>query len=104
MYPFSERLTKTSRHSSLFAPALSGEAARLRAATLPLIDVLNYASGKAAAAALLVWRLWCSGWRREVGRLHRTPSHNRRAGRGSLLWAPTKRGREHRHKLRTIGE
>lgn len=48
---------------------------------------------KLAAAARLVWRLRCSGWRREVGRLRRTPSHSRALGRDSLLWAPTKRGR-----------
>ena len=47
LYPLPKPLTKIPYHSSLFAPALSGEAARPRAATLPIIDVLNYASGKA---------------------------------------------------------
>ena len=38
---------KTSFNSSQFAPALSGSAARPRAATLPLIAITITASGKA---------------------------------------------------------
>ena len=81
----------------LVAPALSGEAARPRAATLPIIDVLNYASGKAGgrcaprlidcgARAGGTGSAGCAGRRRIVAAL----------GCSSLLWAPTKRGREHR--------
>src|SRR5277367_4340951 len=47
---------------------------------------------KLAAAALLVWGLRCSGWRREVGRLHRTPSHSRRAGARLLALGSDKAG------------
>jgi len=78
-------------------PRFVGRAARLRAATLPIIDVLNYASGKAGgrcaprlgdcgARAGGAKSAGCAGRRRIVAAL----------GRGSLLWAPTKRGREHR--------
>ena len=88
--------TKTPHNSLLIAPALSGLTARPRAATLPLIAVLNYASGKAGgrcaprlgdcgARAGGTGSAGCAGRRRIVAAL----------GRGSLLWAPTKRGRQH---------
>ena len=49
---------------------------------------------KLAAAALLVCRLRCSGWRHGVGRLHRTPSHSRRAGARLLALGSDKAGAE----------
>src|ERR1700733_1248722 len=47
---------------------------------------------KLAAAALLGSRLRCSGWRHEVGRLRRTPSHSRRAGARLLALGSDKAG------------
>ena len=49
---------------------------------------------KLAAAALLVRRLRCSGWRHGVGRLRRTPSHSRRAGARLLALGSDKAGAE----------
>ena len=89
-------MTKIPRTFLLIAPALSGSTARPRAATLPINS----------CSQLCIWQSWrplrssadacgaraggtgsagCAGRRRIVAAL----------GRGSLLWAPTKRGREH---------
>ena len=49
---------------------------------------------KLAAAALLVCRLRCSGWRHGVGRLRRAPWHSRRAGARLLALGSDKAGAE----------
>jgi hypothetical protein len=85
-------LTKIHRHSSLFAPALSGSTARPRAATLPIIADHNYASGK--AGGLRASSGDCGARLAARGR-PASPDARRIVtplGRRSLLWGSDKAG------------